>query len=177
MNPTFFQDFPAHPDLYAIDRALHAELARRLPPELQKKAAPRFEAMGRATATELPLLVADAEANEPVHVPYDPWGRRVDEIRRGQLLAPRDHRRARHAFADRVQQVHARLAVELEQIGQVRADVAAPLLGVTADALLREQRGAAGHVLRIERVVGEHVLADRSGIGRVARFLLPVRTR
>ena len=81
MNPSFYQDFPPAPDLYAVDRALHAELARRLPPEIAKKAAPRFEAMGRATANELPKLMVECEANEPVHVPYDPWGRRVDEIR------------------------------------------------------------------------------------------------
>jgi putative acyl-CoA dehydrogenase len=81
MNPSFYQDWPTHPDLYSIDRALHAELSRRMPADLIKKAAPRFEAMGRATANELPRWMIEAEANEPVHVPYDPWGRRVDEIR------------------------------------------------------------------------------------------------
>ncbi|HEY4220123.1 MAG TPA: acyl-CoA dehydrogenase, partial [Myxococcota bacterium] len=81
MDPNFYQDFPAAPDLYVVDRALHAELARRLPPELQKRAAPALEAMGQATANELPRLMVECEAQEPVHVPYDPWGRRVDEIR------------------------------------------------------------------------------------------------
>lgn len=78
---SFFQDFPAPPDLWAVDRALQAELRRRLPPELAARAAPRLEELGKATATTLPRLVVEAEANEPVHVPWDPWGRRVDEIR------------------------------------------------------------------------------------------------
>jgi alkylation response protein AidB-like acyl-CoA dehydrogenase len=36
--------------------------------------------MGKATAEVLPALVKEAEANLPLHVPYDPWGRRVDKI-------------------------------------------------------------------------------------------------
>jgi putative acyl-CoA dehydrogenase len=78
---SFFQDFPAPPDLWAVDRALQAELRRRLPPELAHQAAKHLEALGKATATTLARLVVQAEAQEPVHVPYDPWGRRVDEIR------------------------------------------------------------------------------------------------
>lgn len=81
MDPQFFQDFPAPPDLWAVDRALQAELRRRLPMELQTKLAPRLEAMGQATACELVALQREAEAEEPVHVPYDAWGRRIDEVR------------------------------------------------------------------------------------------------
>lgn len=81
MDPNFFQDFPAPPDLWAVDRALQAELRRRLPADVQTKVAPRLEAMGHATAGELDQLAREAEAQEPVHVPYDPWGRRVDDIR------------------------------------------------------------------------------------------------
>lgn len=80
---SFFQDFPAPPDLWAVDRALHAELKRRLPPELATKVAPRLEALGKATADELARLVVEAESQEPEHVPYDAWGRRVDEVRTG----------------------------------------------------------------------------------------------
>ena len=62
---------------------MQAELRRRLPPELAAKASPRLEALGKATASELAKLVVEAESQEPVHVPYDPWGRRVDEVRTG----------------------------------------------------------------------------------------------
>jgi acyl-CoA dehydrogenase len=81
MDPTFHQDFPAPPDLYAVDRALQAELRRRLPPELQQKVAPRLEEMGAQTAGALEILARQALAEEPVHVAWDPWGRRIDEIR------------------------------------------------------------------------------------------------
>lgn len=81
MKPDFVQEFPPPPDLFAADRALRAELARRLPNELMSKVAPRFEALGKATAGELAQLVNEADAQPPVHVPFGPFGRRVDEIR------------------------------------------------------------------------------------------------
>lgn len=37
--------------------------------------------MGRLAVEEVHPLGEEAEANPPVHVPYDPWGKRVDEIR------------------------------------------------------------------------------------------------
>ncbi len=77
----FFQEAPGNPDLFTGDRALAAERARRLPPEVLKVAQERCAALGAATADELPRLAAQAEAQPPQHVPYDPWGRRVDEIR------------------------------------------------------------------------------------------------
>src|SRR5690606_4516219 len=61
--------------------ALQAELRRRLPEPLRADAWERCAAVGRATAGELWDLSVRAEAEPPVHVPYDPWGRRVDEIR------------------------------------------------------------------------------------------------
>ncbi|MCC7073087.1 MAG: acyl-CoA dehydrogenase family protein [Deltaproteobacteria bacterium] len=81
MKPDFVQEFPPPPDLYAVDRALHAELARRLPKEVMAKVGPRFEAVGKASAGELAQLVNEADAQPPVHVPFGPFGRRIDEIR------------------------------------------------------------------------------------------------
>lgn len=77
----FFQEAPGNPDLFTCDGALAAELARRLPPELLTVARERCAALGAATTDELPRLAVQAEAQPPQHVPYDPWGRRVDEIR------------------------------------------------------------------------------------------------
>ena len=81
MKPDFIQEFPPPPDLYAVDGALQAELKRRLPKEVLAKVAPRIEALGKATAAELAQLVNEADAQPPVHVPFGPFGRRVDEIR------------------------------------------------------------------------------------------------
>ena len=78
---SFFQDAPGNPDLFLADAALRAELARRLPAELLALAQARCAAIGVASTELLPRLAAQAEAQPPEHVPYDPWGRRVDEIR------------------------------------------------------------------------------------------------
>lgn len=82
MKPDFIQDFPPPPNLYDADAALKAELARRLPPDVLKDAVtPVLKTLGKATAETLPALEVAAEAEPPVHVPYDAWGRRVDVIR------------------------------------------------------------------------------------------------
>ena len=77
----FFQDPPRPVDLYAQDPVLRAELARRLPPDVLAAHEARFAALGAATAGELHALGEQAEAEQPVHVPFDPWGNRIDEIR------------------------------------------------------------------------------------------------
>ncbi|HEY0139093.1 MAG TPA: acyl-CoA dehydrogenase family protein, partial [Nannocystis sp.] len=77
----FYQDAPGNPDLFRTDLALHSELARRLPEDLRAAAQGRCAALGVATTEELPRLAMQAEAQPPQHVPYDAWGRRVDEIR------------------------------------------------------------------------------------------------
>ena len=81
MNPAFFQDMAPPPDLYAVDRALAAELRWRLPADVAVIMGPRYEALGKATTGELLALSEEAERDEPRHVPYGPWGRRVDELR------------------------------------------------------------------------------------------------
>ena len=86
---SFFQDAPGNPDLFTADAALRAELARRLPAsapgtpagDLRTLAEARCAALGEATREALPRLAQQAEAQPPVHVPYDAWGRRVDDIR------------------------------------------------------------------------------------------------
>ncbi len=77
----FIQDGPRVPDLYLADQPLRAELARRLPEEVRLALEPELRALGQDTAGRLEQLSSAAEATPPVHVPYDPWGRRVDEIR------------------------------------------------------------------------------------------------
>jgi alkylation response protein AidB-like acyl-CoA dehydrogenase len=94
----FFQDAPGDPDLFAVDATLHAELGRRLPPEIHAEALRRCAALGVATAGELPALARQAEAQPPQHVPYDPWGRRIDEIRTSPAWEALRVFSARHAL-------------------------------------------------------------------------------
>lgn len=77
----FFQEPPGRPDLFASDDPLQALLRQRLPQALQEAVWQEFEALGQATAGELWDWMMQAEAEPPVHVPYDAWGRRIDEIR------------------------------------------------------------------------------------------------
>lgn len=77
----FFQEGPGNPDLFAVDAALQAELRRRLPEPALAEAWRRCQAIGEATAGPLAQWMTEAERQLPVHVPYDAWGRRVDEIR------------------------------------------------------------------------------------------------
>ncbi len=119
MKPDFIQEFPTPPDLYAVDGALHAELARRLPKDVMAKVAPRVEALGKATAGELAELVNVADAQPPVHVPFGPFGRRVDEIRTSRAWP------ALHAFAAR----HGIVAAGYDHgLGEHRRVVQAALL-------------------------------------------------
>lgn len=78
---SFYQEPPGRPDLFVDDRPLHAQLRRRLPQPLQQRIWPDLEALGRATAGELHDWMVQAEAEPPVLVQYDPWGRRIDQIR------------------------------------------------------------------------------------------------
>ena len=94
----FFQDAPGDPDLFAVDAALHAELERRLPADVLAEARRRCAAIGVATTGELPALARQAEAQPPQHVPYDPWGRRVDEIRTSPAWEALRVFSARHAL-------------------------------------------------------------------------------
>src|SRR5574337_1389108 len=76
----FFQDGPELGNQYRDDRALLAWLKARLPAEVLKDIAPGLEHLGERAGGEMLAMAADAEAHPPRHVPYDPWGRRVDHI-------------------------------------------------------------------------------------------------
>ena len=77
---SFLQDPPRPVDLYAVDPILRSELRRHLPAEVFEAVQGRFEQLGRDTAGCLYDWAAEAEAQQPVHVPFDSWGKRVDRI-------------------------------------------------------------------------------------------------
>jgi acyl-CoA dehydrogenase len=77
---SFLQDPPRPVDLYAVDPILQSELRRYLPQQVFDSVRGRFEELGRDTAGCLYAWAAEAEAQQPVHVAFDPWGKRVDRI-------------------------------------------------------------------------------------------------
>jgi Acyl-CoA dehydrogenases len=76
----FFQDGPVLTNTYNADSTLSSYLKEILPPECAKEALPHLQHLGDRAAGEMLTWANDAEAHNPVHVPYDPWGRRIDEI-------------------------------------------------------------------------------------------------
>ena len=76
----FFQAPPVLGNQYRDDAVLRAWLKARLPAEVLRDIEPGLERLGERAAGEMLAMAADAEAHPPRHVPYDPWGRRVDRI-------------------------------------------------------------------------------------------------
>jgi putative acyl-CoA dehydrogenase len=76
----FFQSAPELGNQYEGDTLLKRWLARVLPGPVCAEIEPGLRALGKRAAGEMLTLAADAEANPPRHVPYDPWGRRIDAI-------------------------------------------------------------------------------------------------
>lgn len=75
----FFQEGPRLRHPFETDRPLRLFLGR-LPEPVRHAIEPGLRALGERAITEMPALAAAAEAQPPRHVPYDPWGRRVDHI-------------------------------------------------------------------------------------------------
>ena len=78
---SFFQDPPRLGNQYDDDRVLRSFLRRSLTPQVLADAEPGLRRLGARAAGEMIELAREAERTPPVHVPFDAWGRRVDEIR------------------------------------------------------------------------------------------------
>jgi len=76
----FFQDPPSLSNTYRGDAPLREHLERLLPADLLAAVERELEAIGEDAAGPLLELARQAEREQPVHVPYDPWGRRIDRI-------------------------------------------------------------------------------------------------
>ena len=76
----FHQSFPALRDQWTSDAVLRSVLRRLLPADVMADVAPSLARMGALAAGALRSLGDRAEAEPPRHVPYDPWGRRTDDI-------------------------------------------------------------------------------------------------
>ena len=80
-DATFFQPGPAFENTWEHDPFLQAGLRRLMPKDIFAEIAPGLASLGERAAFEMPVYAVDAERNPPQHVPYDPWGQRIDEIR------------------------------------------------------------------------------------------------
>jgi acyl-CoA dehydrogenase len=78
---SFFQTGPSLGNQYDEDVLLRELVARRLPEDVKRAVEPSLVEMGGLAAGRLFELAQRARGQEPVLVPYDAWGRRVDEIR------------------------------------------------------------------------------------------------
>src|SRR5499433_2264530 len=77
----FFQDPPRLGNQYDADLLLRSWLERTLPDPVRRAIEPELREMGELAATTLFDLSLRGRREEPELVSYDPWGRRVDEIR------------------------------------------------------------------------------------------------
>src|SRR5690348_11154030 len=80
MTADFFQDAPRLTNQFDGDPLLRSYLLRRLPAAMRADIEPALRRLGERAVTDLLALDAVAEQNPPRHVPYDPWGRRIDAI-------------------------------------------------------------------------------------------------
>lgn len=80
-NAPFYQEPPRLTNTFQADGPLRESLERLFPAETHAQLAPAWRELGEAAAGRLADLARQAEAEPPRHVPYDPWGRRIDDIR------------------------------------------------------------------------------------------------
>ena len=80
----FVQPAPELPHPYQADPVLRSYLRRVLPPEVLADLEPSLQAMG-ATALAMRARSLQDRLEEPRHIPFDPWGHRVDRIQATRL--------------------------------------------------------------------------------------------
>ena len=78
---SFFQTPPDFGHPYEDDLVLKNYLKRILPSDVFKDVETDLKRLGLKVKNEMEPLSQEAESNPPVHVPYDPWGKRIDQIK------------------------------------------------------------------------------------------------
>lgn len=78
---SFFQNAPSLGNQYDEDVLLRELLDRQVPQDVRRAIEPSLVEMGGLAAGRLFELSQHARGQEPELVPFDAWGRRVDEIR------------------------------------------------------------------------------------------------
>jgi len=78
---SFFQQAPKLNNQFEADPLLREYLERIFPADVRKAIEPELREMGELAAGELFQLSLTSRKDEPQLVSFDPWGRRIDEIR------------------------------------------------------------------------------------------------
>lgn len=76
----FFQHPPQLGNQYDDDALLRDYLARTLPPDVLAAVEGELREMGELSGGHFYRLQREDAGNEPRHVPWDPWGHRIDHI-------------------------------------------------------------------------------------------------
>ncbi|HEX4335425.1 MAG TPA: acyl-CoA dehydrogenase family protein [Polyangiaceae bacterium] len=76
---SFFQEPPVLASAFD-DPTLRAFLRQAVPPDVERAITPSLSAMGAKAAGPLADLSRRHRLDEPRHVPFDPWGNRVDRV-------------------------------------------------------------------------------------------------
>lgn len=77
----FYQESPVLKNQFTQDPLLARYLKKKLPDDVAQAVFPHLNEMGELAAGPMLSWAEEAERNPPVHIPYDPWGRRIDDIR------------------------------------------------------------------------------------------------
>lgn len=77
----FYQQAPTLTNTYESDSLLKLHLKKVLPADVEKSVSAHLRHVGELAVGDWLRWSAEAEAQPPVLVPYDPWGHRLDEIR------------------------------------------------------------------------------------------------
>jgi putative acyl-CoA dehydrogenase len=78
---SFFQTPPTFGHPYNDDQVLQNYLRRIIPKDMLSNIESDLIRFGSKVSQEMETLSQEAESNPPVHVPYDPWGKRIDHIK------------------------------------------------------------------------------------------------
>jgi putative acyl-CoA dehydrogenase len=76
----FFQEGPELQNTFESDDLLRSFLRWRLPKEILVEIEPGLSNFGQRMVGDVQLLALAAEAQPPRHIPFDAWGRRIDDI-------------------------------------------------------------------------------------------------
>ncbi|HHF7353295.1 TPA: acyl-CoA dehydrogenase family protein [Legionella anisa] len=76
----FFQTPPRLGNQYDEDRVLKTYLEWKLPSSMLTQIQPELQRLGQRVIEDIYKLGQEAEAFPPRHIPYDPWGKRIDHI-------------------------------------------------------------------------------------------------
>lgn len=81
MTKDFYQESPVLQNQYTQDPLLARYLKKKMPADVFQSITGDLNRLGELAAGPMLAWADEAERTPPVHVPYDPWGKRIDEIR------------------------------------------------------------------------------------------------